>query len=304
MSVDLAYGEYEFYLKSLETAHLPFYKGSVIHGALAAALKKTVCALRLNDCRSCILSDSCIFSRVFNHEKPCSIMVCPSLNYKIKFNRGCGLRFKVVLFGEANKYISYLIYSLNLAKNSGIGKRIRGQRGKFVLEDVTQNNRSIYNPAEKIINPEPLDHLFLESRDNEFKKNVKVRLIFLTPFQVDASDKENTEVPFGLLWSEIFRRTMDIIKDFGNNALNLNEDDFLKKAEMIEIMDSDTMWQGWNKYDFKEKKYVSVGGIVGDVTYVGDLGLFIPFLRFCEKVHIGKNTSIGFGKIKCFILDS
>ena len=41
-----------------------------------------------------------------------------------------------------------------------------------------------------------------------------------------------------------------------------------------------------------------MGGIIGEVSYSGDLTEFLPLVRFCEKVHIGKQTSFGLGKIE------
>jgi CRISPR/Cas system endoribonuclease Cas6 (RAMP superfamily) len=41
-----------------------------------------------------------------------------------------------------------------------------------------------------------------------------------------------------------------------------------------------------------------MGGITGKVRYSGNLTEFIPLIKFCEKVHIGKQTSFGLGKIK------
>ena len=40
------------------------------------------------------------------------------------------------------------------------------------------------------------------------------------------------------------------------------------------------------------------GGLVGSVTYEGDLGEYLPLIEFSEKAHLGKNTSFGLGKIK------
>jgi len=41
-----------------------------------------------------------------------------------------------------------------------------------------------------------------------------------------------------------------------------------------------------------------MGGMMGSVTYEGKLNEYLPLLDFCEKVHLGKNTSFGLGKIK------
>ncbi|MFH1117074.1 MAG: CRISPR system precrRNA processing endoribonuclease RAMP protein Cas6 [Pseudomonadota bacterium] len=37
---------------------------------------------------------------------------------------------------------------------------------------------------------------------------------------------------------------------------------------------------------------------MGRVTYEGRLGEFLPLIRFCETVHLGKATTFGLGKIR------
>jgi len=38
--------------------------------------------------------------------------------------------------------------------------------------------------------------------------------------------------------------------------------------------------------------------MIGDVTYRGQLQEFMPLLRYCEIVHVGKATAFGLGKIR------
>jgi hypothetical protein len=45
-----------------------------------------------------------------------------------------------------------------------------------------------------------------------------------------------------------------------------------------------------------------MGGLLGDITYCGDLTEFIPLIEACSKVHIGKNTVFGLGGFDFSIL--
>ncbi|OGP82815.1 MAG: hypothetical protein A2V87_10495 [Deltaproteobacteria bacterium RBG_16_58_17] len=40
-----------------------------------------------------------------------------------------------------------------------------------------------------------------------------------------------------------------------------------------------------------------MGGMVGRAVYAGDLVEFLPLIRFCERVHLGKQTAFGLGRI-------
>jgi CRISPR-associated endoribonuclease Cas6 len=48
----------------------------------------------------------------------------------------------------------------------------------------------------------------------------------------------------------------------------------------------------------RQGRRVKYEGVIGRFRYSGDLDSFIPYLKLGEKIHVGKNTSFGFGKYK------
>ncbi len=58
-------GNYKFKLQLEDDAELPLYKGSTFRGVLGHALKRTVCALKHQECRVCILRSNCTYAMVF-----------------------------------------------------------------------------------------------------------------------------------------------------------------------------------------------------------------------------------------------
>ena len=40
-----------------------------------------------------------------------------------------------------------------------------------------------------------------------------------------------------------------------------------------------------------------LGGMVGEVTYKGELGEFLPLVRLCENANVGKQTAFGLSQI-------
>jgi hypothetical protein len=40
-----------------------------------------------------------------------------------------------------------------------------------------------------------------------------------------------------------------------------------------------------------------LGGMTGTMQYDGALSEFMPLLRYCQKTHLGKQTTFGLGQI-------
>ena len=43
---------------------------------------------------------------------------------------------------------------------------------------------------------------------------------------------------------------------------------------------------------------MQLGGLVGRVTYAGDLTEFVPFVALGAYLHVGKNATFGLGKYR------
>jgi CRISPR/Cas system endoribonuclease Cas6 (RAMP superfamily) len=41
---------------------------------------------------------------------------------------------------------------------------------------------------------------------------------------------------------------------------------------------------------------MKLGGLIGDITFEGNITPFLPFLTLGRYIHVGKGTSFGLGK--------
>jgi CRISPR/Cas system endoribonuclease Cas6 (RAMP superfamily) len=51
-----------------------------------------------------------------------------------------------------------------------------------------------------------------------------------------------------------------------------------------------------NRVSGRQKKRIEMGGLVGKVTYEGDLTDYLPLLALGELIHVGKGTVFGNGQ--------
>ena len=64
------------------------------------------------------------------------------------------------------------------------------------------------------------------------------------------------------------------------------------------IAECRTGWQDWSRYSGRQRQRVEMGGLVGRVTYEGDLSDYLPLLVLGELVHVGKGTVFGNGQYR------
>jgi hypothetical protein len=122
---DISFTRLTFHLKALEPIALPPFSGSVFRGGFGAALRRACCAHSGEECSSCILSPSCIYSMIFEtgpaHVKggkyqlsqyPRPFVLEPPLTGKKTFQAGDILKCRLILAGHAVKGLPCFIYAL------------------------------------------------------------------------------------------------------------------------------------------------------------------------------------------------
>jgi hypothetical protein len=117
----MLFGRYEFTSKLETDAQLPYYKGSTFRGVFGRALKKVVCALKQQECETCLLNSKCVYALVFETPvagkstdsrmvaPPHPFVIEPPLTIKTHFPAGSGFNFSLLLMGDANNYLPYFI---------------------------------------------------------------------------------------------------------------------------------------------------------------------------------------------------
>ena len=72
--------------------------------------------------------------------------------------------------------------------------------------------------------------------------------------------------------------------------------ELIQAAASVGVRESRLRWRDWRRFSTRQKAEMKLGGLVGEVTYEGELAPFLPFLRAGELTHVGKGTSFGLGR--------
>jgi len=98
------------------------------------------------------------------------------------------------------------------------------------------------------------------------------------------------------------RRVSSLMDYYDNEEPLLDYRGMVQRASLVSIVDRRVQWHDWRRYSFRQDQAMLLGGMLGSVTYEGKLGEFIPLIELCSKIHLGKQTSFGLGKIRVEIL--
>ena len=306
----MLYGNYRFQCRFETDAELPAYKGSTFRGVFGHALKRVVCALKRQECPDCILRERCLYTRVFetalsqggqdavrNSAIPHPFVIEPPPETKTHYVKSDVFECGLILFGEMNQNLPYFIYAFDLMGEIGIGRKVSGERARFCLERVLYDQKAVYERETGILKaPEKLEALSLEPAFVTNGSGSRLKVTLCTPLRIKSENKLSAELPFHLIVRAALRRVSSLFNCYGEGEPNLDYSGLVRNAEGIRTLSSDLHWFDWRRYSNRQNQDMEMGGMVGSVTYEGDLAGYLPLIHLAQKTHIGKQTAFGLGK--------
>ena len=180
----------------------------------------------------------------------------------------------------------------------GIGQKIKGKRPGFQLQRISAGGKKVYDGTEKKMIKVPARELILEMTSEEA---TEITLKLLTPLRLKFENQLQAKLPFHLLIRAALRRIALLNRHFGEGEPDLDYKGLVAKASNIKIKQSNLHWFDWKRYSNRQEQSMLMGGMVGEITYQGELQEFIPLIHYAEEVHLGKATTFGLGQIQVII---
>jgi hypothetical protein len=310
---------YRFSYIAEEDVHFTSFKGVVFKGGLGNVLKDKACLLPGAQCHNCSLNDNCIYVQIFENPIPAGskyltgqtyaphpFVIEPPLENKDYYKPGEVIDFKLILVGSAVRYLPYFIYAFIELGSRGIGKLVHGKRGKCYLNRVESLGG---------IDGEPLSTLYLNDCQSYLEPSVLLTLdalinnsagfidhcqflkvSFLTPTSIKNLEQINHTLDFKLFIKNVLRRFSTLSYFYCNHELKLDYAMLLDHAGRITVNKCNLKKISWGRFSGRQQQRFLDAGFHGEVSFYGDLDLFVPFVLIGQFLHIGKGTSYGFGK--------
>ncbi|MCA9741383.1 CRISPR system precrRNA processing endoribonuclease RAMP protein Cas6 [candidate division KSB1 bacterium] len=312
----IPYLKLRFQLRSLRAADLPGYKGSLLRGAFGHALRRSVCVMPPKQlCENCMLRSQCAYPQLFEtfiSKDPPPFMrglataprpyVFEPLDLQKNYNPGDPLQFDLLLFGESIERYPYLIFAVSEMAKTGLGRN----RYPFFLETAWWQDNTTEMPSwrqlydgekQKLLNAPNPSSLFESALQNDTSSQ-QLQLSFLTPTRLKFRDELTINFTFRMLCFKMIRRVLELAHFHVPAAIiDWEFHQLLVAADDIEISENRLQWSDWQRHSNRQNTDMKMGGFIGDLMLNGELRAFLPLVRACEVLHIGKGTVFGNGKI-------
>jgi CRISPR/Cas system endoribonuclease Cas6 (RAMP superfamily) len=128
------------------------------------------------------------------------------------------------------------------------------------------------------------------------RQQLRIRLLTMTRLKHD--NRFVTSLPFHVLVRGLLRRISSLMYFHQGEELDVDFAGLIARATQVETLSEDTRWVDWDRYSGRRDARITLGGLVGTVTYAGDLNEFWPLLKIGEYVHVGKGAVFGMGKYR------
>lgn len=298
---EIRFQKYTFTISILEDSELPANKTSMFRGGIGEMLLRKNC-LSDRNCEKCGLKDSCIVPNIYYHRfraRPDFVRGKESEGYIIDctdlretFDAGDYLDFSITLFGDVIVYFSTIMDAVYMLGQAGVGVdnanyevvRIKNSDDEIIMKD---NQVYLRNAAPLLLGD------YIDKRMdglNVSGDEACVQFKLMSPCSIKSKGELIYEFDSDALANSIYRRVY-VLNCFEGNEI----DRYYENDSPLEILEQTSRKVTISRYSSTHRKKLYLTGFVGEAK-MKVKGKFIPYLVAGEILHVGKNTSMGFGK--------
>ncbi len=305
---DLPITDLRITLKALEPIQLPAFAGSKLEGAFGHALYEIACTRKdLEACQPCPLRQICPFATLYMPSLPSHMNVASlespprPLVFHTEFQNertiktGSQLEFGLRVLGKAKQHLPYIIAAIQEMGREGIGNN----RGRFELLEVqsiqpyTLETKTITTINNPVVQLEPI--VISHEDFPQLPKN-QITLHLETFMHLKTAGQVAEQLQFPILIRSLQRRLSNLEQIYGaGSSVGANFAELPQLARELHILEQNTEFVSQRRSGHGRQPVI-MNGLIGSVTYKGDLEPFAQVLRYGELIGVGKWAHFGAGR--------
>ena len=302
---------------------LPPFKGSAFRGGLSQAFMHGMSdcpALRCAgfqkppEClkEQCGKVSSCLYARIFEapppngrngrsrfQNAPRPYVINPPLTFQERFEKGDVLECTLVLMGPARDTMPQWVRAMQTLGETGLGASLGlGQgKGRFSvraadLMDYPEPFR-IFDGDTKTFTPPPIGNRIAPGF--QANRQDRVDMNFFTPLRIKEKKKLVTRLEFSTLFRSLARRLEVCTILYGREEGLPDLKTLESKTDGIHGIRSRLEWHDPERDSRRQNTRMRFGGLMGTISFEGDVVPFLPVLAMGAHLHVGQLTTMGHG---------
>lgn len=300
------YIKLSFTVELIEDTILPENKVSALRGGIGEMLLRSNC-IRDRECENCLFASECIIQRtmysqfekkprfVTNGESVGYVIECE--NYQKRFTEGDAFGFQLILFGKTVVYFNVFLQAIHMLGMNGLGK----YAGHFRITNIqNESGEPILDGVNVYMERYQVKELggYVERRLQMLKGSAfPAKIVFKTPLTVKYNGEFLREFNMDAIVRSVKRRIymLDCFEGIdGEDAFDRNYMIPLIKCQNVKR-------RAVKRFSSRKQSSMYLNGIQGEVELEQIEPNTLGLLLAGEVIHIGKNTSFGFGKYRVYL---
>lgn len=302
-ALNVHYITLSFTLEMTEDTILPENKVSAIRGGIGEMLLRANC-IRDRKCECCYFASECMIHHTMYSQfekKPCFVTTGESIGYVIEcedyqreFREGDTLVFRLILFGKTVVYFNLFLQAVHMLGMNGLGK----QESHFQIRNIgNTSGEPILDGVDVHMEKYQVMQLgdYVGHRLKTWKGNVfSVKMIFETPLTVKYNGEFLREYSMDAIVRSVKRRIYMLDCFEGIDG----EEAFDQNYPLPVIRQQKVRRKEVKRFSSRKQSSMYLKGIQGEIELEQMEPDTLELLLAGELIHIGKNTSFGFGRYR------
>ncbi len=301
---DLPVLKVRFRMNVADNAKLPPYTASAWRGLLGWEIQRLVCPFdRRPLCKECAVKEHCPYFLLIEKKTPFSGLRESPRGYIIfPASSGNMQEITLTLIGSCSRFLPVVLQAFVQGQKTGIGKENYPYELISLSEILPDGSiKEMGTDAQKhpgSDGPFPLrDWLNSQSGDTE-----TLRLRFISPLRLRQKGKYLDRMDWNFCFSTLVRR-LEALHCLFHTGQPLGKERWLEIQQHFQFngnVKGKFRWHDLYRYSNPQKRKMPMGGLLGEAEIQSAEPELRQWFMAARLLHIGKNASMGLGKVEIF----